>query len=77
MPEPAKRIGKYRGHACKSLHRVKGAQQLFSAVGTFNDGSTASLASVLWSSSNTTVAAISNDATDSGAAASLTQGAAT
>ncbi len=54
-----------------------GAQQLFSAVGTFNDGSTASLASVLWSSSNTTVAAISNDATDSGAAASLTQGAAT
>ena len=56
---------------------VLGAQQLFSAVGTFNDSSTASLASVLWSSSNTSVAAISNDATDSGAAASLTQGTAT
>jgi N-acetylneuraminic acid mutarotase len=54
-----------------------GAQQVFSAVGTFSDGSTASLASVLWSSSNTSVAAISNDVTDSGAVASLTQGAAT
>jgi hypothetical protein len=51
-----------------------GAQQAFTAVGTFSDGSNASLASVLWSSSNTSVAPISNDATDSGAAASIAQG---
>lgn len=54
-----------------------GAQQVFTAVGTFSNGNTENLASVLWSSSNISVAPISNDATDSGAAASLTQGTAT
>jgi hypothetical protein len=54
-----------------------GGQQLFTAVGTFADGSVASLASILWSSSNSAVAPVSNDATNSGAATSLTQGAAT
>jgi len=54
-----------------------GAQQLFTVVGTFNDGSTESLASVLWSSSNPSVATIGNDATNPGAAASLAQGTAT
>ena len=54
-----------------------GGQQLFTAIGTLSNGNTESLASVLWSSSNASVATISNDATDSGVAASLTQGAAT
>ena len=54
-----------------------GAQQVFTAVGTFSNGNIENLASVLWSSSNTSVAPISNDATDSGVAASLTQGTAT
>ena len=51
-----------------------GAQQLFTAVGTFNNGSTENLASVLWSSSSTSIAPVSNDATNPGIAASLTQG---
>ena len=51
-----------------------GAQQLFNAVGTFNDGSTQTLSSVLWSSSSATVAPISGDATNSGVAATAAQG---
>ncbi len=51
-----------------------GLQQAFTAVGTFGDGSSQTLASAIWSSSNTGVAAVSNDSTDFGAAASLTQG---
>jgi len=54
-----------------------GGQQFFTAMGTFSNGNSESLASVLWSSSNTGVATASNDATDSGFAASLTQGTAT
>jgi N-acetylneuraminic acid mutarotase len=51
-----------------------GGQQAFTAVGTFSNGNTENLASVLWSSSNTSVATISNDATDPGVASSSTQG---
>ena len=51
-----------------------GLQQAFTAVGTFGDGSSQNLASAIWSSSNTGVATVSNDSTDFGAAASLTQG---
>src|SRR5271165_5957224 len=51
-----------------------GAQQLFAATGTFSDGSTQSLASVLWNSSNPGIAGIGNDATNSGAAATAAQG---
>jgi uncharacterized protein YjdB len=51
-----------------------GLQQAFTAVGTFGDGSSQTLASATWSSSNPGVAAVSNDSTDFGAAASLTQG---
>jgi uncharacterized protein YjdB len=54
-----------------------GGEQLFTAVGTLANGNTEILASVLWSSSNTSVAAVSNDATNSGFASSLTQGSAT
>jgi len=54
-----------------------GAQQLFTAVGTLSNGSTESLASVLWSSSSAAVAPVSNDATNSGVAASLEQSTAT
>lgn len=54
-----------------------GTQQLFAATGTFSNGNTESLASVLWSSSSTGVATINNDATDAGVAESLTQGTAT
>ncbi len=54
-----------------------GAQQLFTATGTFSNGNSESLASVLWSSSNTGIATISNDTTDSGVAAGVTQGTAT
>jgi N-acetylneuraminic acid mutarotase/uncharacterized protein YjdB len=51
-----------------------GAQQLFSAVGTFNDGSAQTLSSVLWSSSSTATAPISADATNPGVAATAAQG---
>lgn len=43
-----------------------GSQQLFTATGTFSGGSTQVLSSVLWSSSSTSVATTSNDASDSG-----------
>src|SRR5581483_9213105 len=51
-----------------------GQQQLFTATGTFSDGSTQPLSSVLWSSSSSVVAPVSGDATNPGVAASATQG---
>ena len=51
-----------------------GAQQLFTAVGTFNDNSTQTLSSVLWSSSSAATAPISGDATNPGVAATAAQG---
>jgi len=51
-----------------------GVQQRFTAVGTFSDGSTQTLSSVLWSSSSATVAPITGDATNSGVAATAAQG---
>jgi hypothetical protein len=51
-----------------------GAQQLFTAVGTFSNGSTQTLSSVLWSSSSAATAPISGDATNPGVAATTAQG---
>jgi hypothetical protein len=51
-----------------------GAQQSFTATGTFSDSSTQTLASVLWSSSSTTVAPVSGDSTDAGVATAAAQG---
>ncbi len=51
-----------------------GARQLFTAVGTFNDSSTQTLSSVLWSSSSAANAPISGDATNPGVAAGAAQG---
>jgi len=48
--------------------------QQFTATGTFTDGSTQVLQSVTWSSSNTSVATISNDATDRGVAVDVAPG---
>ena len=48
-----------------------GAQPMI-ATGTFSDGTTQQLASVTWSSSNSAVISISNDATDPGAAYAVT-----
>ena len=47
-----------------------GTQQLFTAIGTFIDGSTETIPSAQWNSSSTSVLALSNDATDSGFATS-------
>ncbi len=51
-----------------------GAPQLFTAVGTFSNGSTQALSSVLWSSSSVAIAPISGDATNPGVAATAAQG---
>ena len=51
-----------------------GAQQRFAAVGTFSNGSTQNLSSVLWSSSSAAIAPVSDDATNPGVAATTTQG---
>ena len=51
-----------------------GAQQRFTAVGTFSDGSSESLQSVLWNSSAPNVAPITDDATKSGVAVTAAQG---
>jgi uncharacterized protein YjdB len=51
-----------------------GSQQLFTAVGTFSNGNTQTLSSVLWSSSSVASAPISGDATNPGVAATLAQG---
>ena len=53
-----------------------GTQQLLVATGTFTAGSTQVLSSVLWSSSSTSVSAVSNDTTDSGFVATEAQGSA-
>ena len=54
-----------------------GSQQLLVATGTFSSGSTQILSSVLWSSSSTSIFAVSNDASDTGFATSSAQGSGT
>ena len=51
-----------------------GTQQLLVATGTFSNGSTQVLSSVLWSSSSSSVFAVSNDASDTGFATGAGQG---
>jgi hypothetical protein len=51
-----------------------GAQQSFTAIGTFSGGSTQTLASALWSSSTTTVAPVTGDSTNTGVAVAAAQG---
>jgi uncharacterized protein YjdB len=51
-----------------------GTTQQFIATGTFSDSSTEQLASVTWSSSNTAVAEISNDASNHGVAVAIADG---
>src|ERR1035437_536960 len=51
-----------------------GSQQRFTAVGTFSDGSSESLPSVLWTSSAPNVSPIGGDATNPGVAATAAQG---
>jgi RHS repeat-associated protein len=51
-----------------------GTSQQFTATGTFSDNSTQTLAAVSWSSSNSGVATITNDAGNSGQAFGLTGG---
>ena len=55
----------------------QGDTQPFVATGTFSDSSTQTLAGVIWSSSKTTVAAVSNDVTNPGAAYATATGSAT
>jgi len=50
------------------------AAQTFVATGTFSDGSTQQLASVSWSSSNRSVASISNDVSNEGTAFGIAAG---
>ena len=54
-----------------------GAQQLLVATGIFNNGSTETLASVLWSSSSSSVATVSNDSTNPGLLVGVSQGGST
>jgi len=54
-----------------------GVTQKFIATGTFSDNSTQVLQSVSWSSSNTSVATISNDASHHGIALALSAGTST
>ena len=54
-----------------------GAAQRFTATGTFTDGTTQTLSSVTWSSSDATIVAITNDATNLGAADAVATGSAT
>jgi hypothetical protein len=56
---------------------ANGGFQPFLATGTFTDNSTQTLASVTWSSSNSAVATISNDATNRGVANAIGAGNAT
>ena len=51
-----------------------GATQRFIATGTFSDSSTEQLASVTWSSSDTTITQISNDASNLGTAIAIAPG---
>lgn len=50
------------------------AAQTFVATGTFSDGSTQQLPSVIWNSSNQSVASISNDVSNEGAAFGIAAG---
>ena len=54
-----------------------GASQRFIATGTFTDGTTQTLSSVTWSSSNAAVAIITDDASNLGAADAVATGSAT
>src|SRR5262249_25382607 len=54
-----------------------GSSQQFVATGTFSDSSTQTLASALWTSSNASVASISNEAGNHGVAVSAAAGTAT
>jgi len=54
-----------------------GAAQRFTATGTFTDGTTQTLSSVTWSSSDATIAAITNDASNLGAADAVATGSTT
>jgi Fe-S cluster assembly iron-binding protein IscA len=54
-----------------------GSYQRFVATGTFSDSSTEQLASVIWGSSNSAVATITNDASNHGAAYAAAAGSAT
>ncbi len=54
-----------------------GTTQQFIATGTFSDTSTEQLASVTWSSSNTTLAQITNDASNHGLSLAIAPGSAT
>ncbi len=54
-----------------------GSGQPLTAIGTFNDNSTQILASATWSSSDTSIVILSNDATDRGNAYGVAQGTAT
>jgi hypothetical protein len=54
-----------------------GETQPFLATGTFNDNSTQQLASVTWSSSDNTIATITNDSSNQGHAYAVAQGTAT
>jgi Bacterial Ig-like domain (group 2)/Protein of unknown function (DUF1573)/IPT/TIG domain/Abnormal spindle-like microcephaly-assoc'd, ASPM-SPD-2-Hydin/Galactose oxidase, central domain len=54
-----------------------GAEQFFTATGHFSGGATQSLASVIWSSSDTATITINNDASDTGFTSNTAQGSAT
>jgi hypothetical protein len=58
-----------------SLELVLGQPQQFVATGTFNDGSTQTLQSVLWSSSNSSVATVSNAPGSAGTVTAFSAGA--
>jgi len=51
-----------------------GTSQIFIATGTFSDGTTSPLASVIWTTSNSGVAPVSNDATNKGTAVGTAAG---
>jgi hypothetical protein len=54
-----------------------GATQRFTATGTFSDNSTETLSSVTWSSSQTSIATVTNDPTNHGTAFGVAEGTAT
>lgn len=60
-----------------SLSVSVGATQLFTATGTFSDNSTQTLDSVTWTSSDSTIAAIANDASNRGNAVAVAPGSVT
>src|SRR3984885_3100632 len=54
-----------------------GGTEAFTAIGTFSDNSTQTLASVTWNSSDNTIATISNDASDRGNTVAVATGSVT